>query len=168
MRDLQQYARECLNELDEIGIEYGNITEFIVNTRAKRRWGLCKTVPGGFQISISSILLDERNNEEGLKNTIIHEILHTCKGCLNHKENWKRLANKVNAAYGYNIKRCSNAEEKGVLEETRPPVPVRQANYFVVCEDCGKTYSRTKKSKLITNPGRYRCGVCGGKLFLKK
>lgn len=165
MRDLQQYARECLKELDAIGIEYGSITEFVVNTRARKRWGLCKPVPGGFQISISSVLLDERNDETGLKNTIIHEILHTCKGCLNHKENWKRVAHKVNVAYGYNIKRTSSASEKGVLEETRPPVP---ANYVVECECCGHTYTRTKKSKLITNTKRYRCGVCGGQLFLRK
>ena len=165
MRDLQQYARECLKELDAIGIEYGNITKFVINTRANKRWGLCEPVPGGFQIEISSVLLDERNDEAGLKNTIIHEILHTCKGCQNHQENWKRVAQKVNAAYGYNIKRTSSTLEKGVLEETMPPIP---ANYVVECKCCGYTYTREKKSKLITNMERYRCGVCGGRLFLRK
>ncbi len=165
MRDLQQYARECLKELDAIGIEYGNITKFVINTRAKKRWGLCEPVPGGFQIEISSVLLDERNDETGLKNTIIHEILHTCKGCQNHQEKWKRVAQKVNAAYGYNIKRTSSTLEKGVLEETMPPI---SANYVIECECCGYTYTREKKSKLITNMERYRCGVCGGRLFLRK
>ena len=39
MRDLTAYAIECMTELDNIGIEYGNIIEFTVNTRAKKRWG---------------------------------------------------------------------------------------------------------------------------------
>lgn len=48
MRDLTAYAIECMTELDNIGIEYGNIIEFTVNTRAKKRWGQCKAVPGGY------------------------------------------------------------------------------------------------------------------------
>ena len=36
MRDLMAYAVECMTELDKIGIQYGNITEFIVNTKARR------------------------------------------------------------------------------------------------------------------------------------
>ena len=87
MRDLTAYAIECMNELDNIGIEYGNIIEFTVNTRAKKRWGQCRAVPGGYSINISSVLLDERNDEKGLKETIHHELLHSCKGCMNHGEN---------------------------------------------------------------------------------
>lgn len=168
MRNLMDYAAECMSELDEIGIEYGNIVEFKVNTRAKKRWGQAKSIPGGYSINISSVLLDERNDVEGLKNTIIHEILHTCKGCQNHGENWKRLAAKVNRAYGYNIKRCSSADEKGVLEETRPPKPVRttNTNYVVKCDKCGHVYTRTKMSKLIQHPENYRCGCCHGTLSL--
>lgn len=137
MRNLNDYAKRCMTELDDIGIEYGNIIEFKVNTRAKKRWGQCKAVPGGYSINISAILLDERNDEQGLKNTIIHELLHSCKGCMNHGENWKRLATKVNRAYGYNIKRCSSADEKGVQEETRPIKTAREIKYIVKCNGCG-------------------------------
>lgn len=161
MRNLDEYAILCMEELDAIGIEYGNIVEFKVNTRAKKRWGQCRAIPGGYSINISVVLLDERNDEQGLKETIIHELLHSCKGCMNHGENWKRLAAKVNRAYGYNIKRCSSAEDKGVQEETRP-VNVRIVNYIIKCNKCGHTYTRTRMSKLIQRPERYRCGHCGG------
>lgn len=166
MRDLTTYAIECMTELEEIGIEYGNVTEFTVNTRARKRWGQCKKVPGGFEINISSVLLDERNDERGLKETILHELLHTCRGCMNHGEIWKRLAQKVNMAYGYNIKRTNSADDKGVLEETRPPVKQREVNHRVTCTGCGHVYTRTKASKLITHTDHYRCGCCGGKLKL--
>lgn len=168
MRNINDYAKRCMTELDDIGIEYGNIIEFKVNTRAKKRWGQCKAVPGGYSINISAILLDERNDEQGLKNTIIHELLHSCKGCMNHGENWKRLAAKVNRAYGYNIKRCSSADEKGVQEETRPIKTTREIKYIVKCNGCGHTYTRTKMSKLIQHPEHYRCGCCGGKLSVIK
>lgn len=167
MRDLTAYAIECMTELDNIGIEYGNIIEFTVNTRAKKRWGQCKAVPGGYSINISNVLLDERNDIKGLKETIHHELLHSCKGCMNHGNNWKRLAQKVNRAYGYNIKRTNSEAEKGVLEETRPPVKQREINHKVVCLDCGHIYTRTKASKLITHTSHYRCGCCHGKLKLE-
>lgn len=167
MRDLTAYAIECMTELDNIGIEYGNIIEFTVNTRAKKRWGQCKAVPGGYSINISNVLLDERNDIKGLKETIHHELLHSCKGCMNHGNNWKRLAQKVNRTYGYNIKRTNSAADKGVLEETRPPVKQREINHKVVCLDCGHIYTRTKASKLITHTSHYRCGCCHGKLKLE-
>lgn len=39
MRELLNYALECMDDLDAIGIKYGNVENFIVNTRAKKRWG---------------------------------------------------------------------------------------------------------------------------------
>lgn len=162
MRDLKTYAIECMKELNDIGIQYGNIVEFTVNTRAKKIWGQCKAIPGGYSISINNVLLDERNDEKGLKETIHHELLHSCKDCMNHGDNWKRLAQKVNIAYGYNIKRTNSAADKGVLEETEPPIKHR-----VVCLDCGHVYKRTRASKLITHTDHYRCGYCHGRLKLE-
>ena len=118
-------------------------------------------MPDGYSININVVLLDEKNDVSGLKNTIIHELLHSCKGCMNHGENWKRLAEKVNRAYGYNIKRTSSSDEKGVQKST---VPTAKNKYCVICEKCGKKYMRTRMSNLVKYPNRYSCGVCGGKL----
>ena len=156
MRDLQMYAKECMEYLDVIGIEYGNIIEFVPNTGATKRWGQCRAIPGGYSINISTVLLDERNDEEGLINTIIHELLHSCKGCMNHGENWKRLANKVYREYGLNIKRTSSAAEKGVIEETRP---IKVKHKFV-CKGCGQVITRQKESDFTKRYDRYTCAVC--------
>ncbi len=165
MRNLKEYTIRCMKELEAVGIEYGNIIEVKVNTRAKKRWGQCRAVPGGYSININAVLLDERNDEQGLKETIIHELLHSCKGCMNHSEKWKRLATKVNRAYNYNIKRCSTAEDKGVQEETTP-ISLHTVNYVIKCNKCGCTYTRTRMSKVVQHPERYRCRCCGGGLGL--
>ena len=46
MLDLQEIALECMEELDAIGIEYGNVIEFEINTRAQRRWGAMQSNSG--------------------------------------------------------------------------------------------------------------------------
>ena len=168
MRDLTDFALQCMDELDSIGIEYGNIIDFTVNTRAKNRWGQCKAVPGGYRINISAVLLDERNDEQGLKNTIIHELLHSCKGCMNHGENWKRLAAKVYREYGYNIKRTSSAAEKGMCEEAiaerveaKKQARAARVTYKLQCEKCGHIYTHYRMCDAIRYPNLYSCGCAG-------
>lgn len=172
MRDLEKCVRECMQELSSIGITCGNITRLEVNSRAIRRWGQCTTIvydkqweKRQYEISISVVLLDERNPESALKDTVIHELLHSCKNCNGHKGEWKRLAEKVNRELGYNIKRCTSPEEKGIKFNTLPKTKGGAApKYFVECSHCGLVYSRTKKTKVIQHPENYRCGRCGGKL----
>lgn len=163
MRDLNIVARECMSELDRIGIEYGNVKKFEVNTRAKSRWGRCRKTGGYYIIEVNVDLLDERNDLNGLKETILHELLHSCKDCMNHGKEWKRLAAKVNHTYGYNITRCSNAEEKGVsFHRTTTRKTPMEYKYAIKCNKCGQVVRRSKMSKTIQRPDLYRCGICGG------
>lgn len=158
MKILSHIMVECMQELDAIGIEYGEIVEISVNARAKKRWGQCKKVSsrGQYSIEISACLLRDNVDIIATKNTVIHEILHTCEGCMNHGKNWKRQAEKVNRAYPqYNIKRCTSAEEKGIIRE----YPVK---YQFHCADCGGIVQRMKKSNFTENYQLYRCGKCGG------
>ena len=165
MRNLNQYAQECMTELDNIGIEYGNIINWKVNTRAHRRWGQCKAVTGGYEININKDLLDERNDVQGLKNTIIHELLHSVKGCMNHGENWKNQAEIVKYELGYDITRCSSAEDKGVVFHTQPTARRASGNeYILKCNCCGCEIHRERMSKAVQHPEWYRCGKCGGRL----
>ncbi len=161
MRDLSTYANECMEMLDVIGIEYRE-SAFKVNTRATKRWGLCSYAGRYFdgskhyEIQISTVLLDERNSEIGLIETIMHELLHTCEGCMNHGAEWKRLAEKVNREYGLNIKRTNSAEDKGVTVDTR----VKRVLHRFVCTGCGQVIERQRESKFTQNYQRYTCGKC--------
>ena len=155
MRDINKVVENCKRKLDAIGIEYGIIVSVTVNTRAQKRWGQCKKIGSYYMIDISSRLLSESVELIHLEDTIIHEILHTCRDCMDHGKEWKRLADKVNAAYGYNIKRTASMQEVGI-----EPI---HAKYKFVCNGCGQVINRMRESKFTRNPNAYKCGICGGK-----
>lgn len=166
MRDLKEYVTHCIDELKSIGIEPGRILTLEINTRARKRWGACSPEYDekgniiGYNISINKLLLDEKIPEKALKNTIIHELLHSCKGCLTHKNQWKNLAEKVRMELGYDIRRVGSSDHKGIAIE----IPSKPPKYIIRCQSCGETYSRKRKSKVVDHPELYRCGKCKGKL----
>lgn len=164
MKNLDVLVSECENDLSSIGITFGTVRNWTINTRAKKRWGQCKKISSDvFDINISYRLLDDNVSDQAAKNTIMHELLHTVKGCYGHKGLWKTLADKVNKLLPqYTIKRTTSSSEKGVAEiSSYNPMPYR---YTIECLSCGKISYRKKKSRVIEYPSSYRCGCCGGKL----
>lgn len=160
MRDLMEYAQKAMTILDDMEIKYGNIASFTVNTRAKKRWGLCTETPSGYVIAIASCLLDERNDESGLMNTLLHELLHSVPDCMNHGALWQCLAARVYKEHGYNIKRTSSAEEKGIVYKEEI---VRKPKYKFICQNCGQTIIRYRECDFTLRYNKYRCGICKGK-----
>lgn len=57
-----------------------------------------------FNIEISAFTLN--NTEKSLRNTLIHELLHTVPGGLCHTGEWKKWAKYVSQKTGYKIHRC--------------------------------------------------------------
>jgi len=110
---LNEVAKECMEALEKIGIPYGNIVEFTVNTRAKRRWGQCVKKFDGYHINITTRLCDGEH-DEGLKNTIIHELLHTCPESMDHGKEWRRWSRIVNDRIGICIQPTNTSTEKGL------------------------------------------------------
>ena len=160
MRDPEPYAVECMKELDALNIRYSPNISFVINTRATTRLGLCKKLGNSYVIEISSLLLDERVDAvRGLKTTIMHELLHTCRGCMKHTGRWAELAAKVNAAYGYHVTRAASPDEGIIPGELRKP-----PRYFIRCVKCGMQIPRQKRSPLVNHPENYRCAKCGGAL----
>lgn len=127
-----------------------------INSRAIRRFGCCIVKGDRFYIEISSRLLAA--SEQVRKQTLAHEILHTCPGCKNHGSRWKQYAARMNNAYGYNISRASTHEQLGIDDS----VPFR---YLLRCQGCGIEIKRLRRSKLTDHPELYRC-KCGGRLRL--
>lgn len=163
---LREVASICLEKLDALGIEYGIITDFSVNTRAKRRLGQCVRQNGLFTINISALLFDGSVPRISLETTIMHEILHTCAGCFNHGEAWKVMADKVNRAYGYQIKRTASYAEVGISEEN---IPVKKIRYGYECQGCKGRAGFSRMTNFVKDfercPNRYHCGRCGGSLI---
>lgn len=151
MRDelLQQVRQEAL----ALGIPIaGDIAPaVVVNTRAKTRFGRCIKRGSRYTIELSVRVTEVW----AMRQILAHEVLHTCYGCGNHGKRWKGYADRMNAAYGYQIQTTSHPETLGVS-----PVTTR---YRVRCQACGREFARMKRSALITHPERYRC-KCGGHL----
>ena len=148
-------------------IHLGYISSIKVNTRAKSRWGLCKKLPKGWEIEISDRLLTEDATQEALMDTFIHELLHTVKGCQNHGPVWKAYAKVLNDKYGYNIKRCTTAEEKGMPKYTHQI----QAKYKITCLGCGCENHYMRRTRAVQyiqkkpiNSSCY-CNLCGSHSF---
>lgn len=164
MKDLQKLADECKAQLDAIGIKYGKVT-FVINTRAKKRWGLCRVVGHDtYEISIAERLLQDEVDDNAVKTTIIHELAHAADGCRNgHKGRWLLLVAEIMKRYPeYDIKRCTSLKEKGFNEEYTP-VKRLSYSYFYRCLGCGAEAKYKKATKFTKNPNAYICIKCSGK-----
>lgn len=173
-KKLQEVYLECIEEMNAIEIPFRRITDVSVNYRAKSRWGQCckkfDVYGSVYTININCDLCHPEASERGLKETIIHEILHTCPNCMCHTGEWKRLADLVNDCYGYNVKRCNSSEDKGMdafyrqheeLAKRRQPT----WKYTIKCKNCGKIVGRKQKACNLTKyPYLYRCAACSGSL----
>ena len=126
----------------------------LLNGRAKSRYGCCYYRNGRFYIEISKSLLICSETE--IAETIAHEVLHTCPGCRNHQTLWKLYAKRMNELFGYNISRIGSYP-------IFPEKEAKAAKYTLKCKKCGTLITRTRLSKVIKNPSRYRCR-CGGSL----
>ena len=165
---MKQFQKRLNNLLNEVIIEANsidipisnNINPLVfINKRAKGRFGACKSEninnKKHFKIEIRSALYI--CDDFKIKEVLAHEVLHTCKGCQNHGNTWKKYAKMMNNKYGYNIKRVANNSYYD-LDNTNIAY-----KYKIVCNSCGNEIYRQKKSKVIANIKNYRC-KCGGTL----
>jgi predicted SprT family Zn-dependent metalloprotease len=162
MKNLYALFETCKNELRAINVNFCENTSIEVNNRAKKRWGMCtKNAPGNYSIQISYRLMGDEVEDKSTKTTIIHELLHTIPGGNGHTGEWKRQADRVNRAYGYNISRTTSAAEKGIEE-----LPInRNYKYKIRCSKCGYTWLRTRATAVTAHPEHYHCH-CGGELHV--
>lgn len=163
---LERMLEECREQLRQIGIEPAeHIFGIKENKRAKKRLGCCRMVNvngrTGYELEISSML--ETADDEILKDVIYHELLHTCRGCMNHGARWKALADKVNRTYGTRIRTRADYEELDLQQAEQETY-----RYEISCTDCGAKNYRMRRSRIIDHPENYRCGRCGGKLRVRK
>lgn len=115
MLNANELLQKGIKQVKAAGIRPGNIDpEVVINSRAKSRFGLCRMGKYNYQIEINSQLLQAE--EKKVMNTIVHEILHTVRGCMNHGSTWARYANIMNCKFGYDISRTSSYEKMGLEE----------------------------------------------------
>ena len=164
---LKRLAKESENELIEIGLgdKLKDDITYSINYRAKKRFGQCCEKK---YINISSWLL-EVGNDHDIKDTIIHEILHTFNDTIAHKEKWQYYARYVNNRTNYNIKRTGSIST--IYKNANMTPPQRNINYKwkITCVKCGKVFYKQrlcKKTKLGFENGNMLHKSCGGEEFI--
>lgn len=158
MRDLQKIAHECMGELEGIGIRTGIVLDFSIDWKSTKFYGVCERVGYDcYRIKVSHRMLNEEIDIRELKDTIFHELLHTCDGCMNHGYEWKKQADIVNRKLGYNIKRCASFELNQKIRE----LYANEYKYMFECTECGRKVGRTRACQFTKYYNLYSCGHCG-------
>lgn len=169
-RRLKELFEQVRKEAESIEIPISrNIAEIKINTRAKARFGCCRQQNKPLSGKTYVIEISERvlcSEEKNIRQIIAHELLHTCKGCMNHGDKWKTYAQAMNNTWGYNITRTSSYEKLGLQPPERRNPTAAEYKYVLECQQCGAKILRKKRCKVVENPQHYRCGKCGGSLKL--
>lgn len=163
MKNLDKLYRECVEEMKRINMDISNrIVGIKVNSRLSRSLGRCRLnrYSGSYTIEINPCMLADSVEVKTAKNTIIHELIHTCPGCMNHGYEWKRRGDRVNRMLGYNIKRESEVEG---LEANGVKLKKEEYKYALECMKCGHQFKFQRWCGKLENPARWKCG-CGGDL----
>lgn len=157
--DIDALLAQVVREARAVGIPVSKhiSPQVKLNRRAVARFGCCRKVGDVCYIELSARLLEA--GEGPVRETLAHEVIHTCWGCRDHGARWKSYAARMNGAYGYHIQRTGTWEAMG-LPDKRP------VNHLLVCDRCGLEIKRAKASALVQHPERYRCR-CGGRLILR-
>lgn len=154
--DFDKLLKSVISEARTIGVPVSDKIEprVKINSRAVRRFGRCVLSNGKYTIELSSMLIDAP--ERSCRQTIAHEIIHTCPGCMDHGKIFRRYAEMMNNAYGYSVSRTGSREEMGIPDE-------ENYRFAIICQKCGKKILRLRRSSITDDPSRYRC-ECGGRL----
>lgn len=158
--ELKNTFTEVVDELEPIFPEVKNNTYVVIfNTRAIKRYGQCKRLgQNHYEISINKKFAQFCKRED-VKNTIVHEILHSLPNGMNHKGQWSRYANMINYKLPhYHITRTSRYEG---YAETKPT-----PKYTVYCPHCeNKQWNYYKAGEVVknllgNNNRHYHCPCC--------
>jgi len=140
------YAREVV-ESYELAVDVAGL-DWEVSERARRRAGAVRYRDGDPEtVSLTWAVFTNRGWGAAAE-TIRHELVHV-----------HLLNEHGDPSHGDRFEAWAERLQTPVTCE-----PFAEPNYWVVCRDCGSRMARYRKSKLVKNPGDYRCGGCGGRL----
>ena len=176
---------ECIDELNRIGIDilnenqYGKI-DISIAKRNNKRYGCCKQEEpdknyrkiniirrrkiikyekfNKHHIEISKWVMELE--DDIIKNTIMHELIHCIPYCNNHGTEFKKYAELLNTNYRYDISRVGDKKkdfEKSNIEYKE----TKKYNYKVICKGCKQEFYRQRLNRNFTR--KYRCAKCGGR-----
>ena len=116
---INRMLAECIELMKELGVPISDsICPEVILVGTHSYYGRCNSKGSlkrytefDYYIEISGHTL--QNTEKSLRNTLIHELIHTVPDGLCHTGEWKKWAKYVSEKTGYNIQRlsCDETEE---------------------------------------------------------
>lgn len=182
---LEKIYQECKKELQNIQIDVNNplIGEIDIKLAKgnPKRYGCCKQEEPDLKYKYTEIYRNKiyikydryrkhhieiskwvmQMDEQIIKNTIIHEIIHCFPGCNNHGKTFQKYANYINKNLGYNISRVGNKEKDYQKSNIEYKEESKKQKYKITCQKCGQTFYRQRLNKNLIK--KYRCSICKGK-----
>ena len=139
-------------------------------TKSTRNWGVCdvKGLRSGnphYTISLTEHMT--HISRRAVENTVIHELLHTIDGCMNHGPLWKSYAGHVEHDFGYHIMRVNgdkSPEDVSYLRGLRAAKSKGHFIYIIKCPECGTEWRYDRLAPVVKDPSHYSCRRCHRKL----
>ena len=148
-------SEECVNP--RLGV--------IKSTRSFGRCGRTRKVGGAFYtIKVNDLFFSPGMNTEWemLRNTLVHEIVHTLPECFNHGPAFHAWGARLNNEYGLNISTKEGYENSKKFEHAQ----FATTKNVLVCPVCGEyfLYSKTTQAVKRSSMGRkvWSCGCQRG------
>ena len=179
----------CVKEVEQIGIDILNEKQFgkieiSISKRNNKRYGCCKQEEPDKKYRVVNIIGRRKTikyekfnkhyieiskwvmdlEDDIIKNTIMHELIHCIPYCNNHGTEFKKYAKIINNSLGYDISRVGNKKkdyEKSAIEYNE----TKTYKYIIKCKSCNQEFFRQRLTKNFIK--KYRCAKCGGNFEIK-
>lgn len=166
LKDIKEEVKEDVELLAALGYKEAllNFYSCESNARAVRRLGRCtKVAPQQYIITINSNYL-KMAKPESVHNTIMHEVIHSLPGCMNHGAKWQNIARRVSAQYEFGS--ITRTHDLGTDPEYNKYLASKY-RYTIECTQCHSKWNFMRRTKTFDacNHGRATCS-CGGKKFI--
>ena len=132
-------------------------------TRARSYWAQISNTPyweDFYDLKVSQVfnqIPDQTKAETRLQSTIVHELLHTIKGCFNHGSKFQNMCYRINRLHPeLKLQTGTPAEDVDVT------LPIKEPKMTFTCNKCGKVYNWFRKPKYSSD--NYCCS-CGSSDF---
>lgn len=144
------YARDVAESYD-LTVTVSDL-DWEVSKRAKRRAGAVKHRGGAPETVSLTWAYFQEHGWAATADVVRHELIHV------------HLLNEAgDASHGPAFRELADDLQTSVTCKR-----FAEPNWWVTCESCGSEMPRYRQSKLVKNPGEYRCGGCGGELVSRR
>lgn len=166
---LNKILSEEISKFDTLGMSRKYINPSIDIKDSNRFFGTMHSGTG--KMTLNKVFVENADINE-IRATIMHEVCHQVVGSAGHDKKWQDAVKKVMDAFKdtytngeFHLNPHPYSKSRAMLPHYHlPQDKIKEVSYRyeVKCDCCGQIIRRTKKSKIITNPELYSCGICNG------